>query len=90
MLKNSLNNLMALLTERTVFLFDMPFSKRLLDSVLKPNSLDDFLIEVGLKTAASRNIEVVESVTDVSIPPITPAIAIGMFEHVMTVILLFR
>ena len=44
----------ALVTAAIVFLDEIPFSYLLLDSVLTPISLEDFLIVTGLKTAPSR------------------------------------
>ena len=52
--KYSSKRLIALVTARIVFLDEIPFSYLLLDSVLMPNSFDDFLIVPGLKTAPSR------------------------------------
>jgi len=52
--KNSSRRLIALVIAPIVFLDEIPFSYLLLDSVLNPISLEDFLIVTGLKTAPSR------------------------------------
>ena len=81
---------MALVTAPIVFLGEIPFSYLLLDSVLIPIAFEDFLIMTGLKTAPSRKIDEVVLVTEVSKPPITPAIATGLSQQVITVILSFN
>ena len=57
--KYSSKRLIALVTALIVFLDEIPFSYLLLDSVLTPISLEDFLMVTGLKTAPSRKIDVV-------------------------------
>ena len=52
--KYSSKRLIALVTALIVFFDEIPFSYLLLDSVLMPAALDDFLIVNGLKTAPSR------------------------------------
>ena len=44
----------------------------------------------GLKTAPSRKIDVVVLVTEVSRPPITPAIATGLSQQVIMVMFSFK
>ena len=52
--KYSSKRLIALVTALIVFFDEIPFSYLLLDSVLMPTALEDFLIVTGLKTAPSR------------------------------------
>jgi len=52
--KYSSKRLIPLVTAFNVFFDEIPFSYLLLDSVLIPIALEDFLIVTGLKTAPSR------------------------------------
>ena len=64
-----------------VNLLEIPFSYLLLASVLRPISLLLLRIDVGVKTAASNHILEVFGLTELLIPPMTPAIAIGISDR---------
>ena len=67
-----------------------PLSNLFEASVDKPKPLEDLLIHIGSKYAHSIKIFFVELVTSVSLPPITPAIAIGISESQIKRFLLFN
>ncbi|MPM79105.1 hypothetical protein SDC9_126136 [bioreactor metagenome] len=64
----------------------MPFSKRELDSLRKLNLPAVLRIKTGLNNADSNATVTVPSVISESIPPMTPAKAIGAVPFVMTML----